>query len=512
MGKLWRFSKKSALVLFFVLGAVHVHSTSSNASAQASGFAASMPDLVLLEGTPLMEYTGSGAYILEGGQDPVAILNFSLNKPLTADAKVSLLINEELTNCPKGYLNRPLLPEDPTAFPKGTSQLSLKVTARRDDFVDEDCQAQFSLKVAYPDREELIHAAGKLTLKDDDVETGNTYLDYNHASIRRGFGDVSQYALNGSRAFTGQTYEVEQLAGVPAIFTVVKDKLRVLIPAPDTGARDGDDQFPFVFLVKPSNAPSFKVWWSAWTSLDEPIYQWDENEVADETIYDRTGIKTLSAQGYIRDHFYDGDLTKLSWSLTTAQPSNYVKFYGSNDPLHPNNIAVTPEEAKIVEQGKGIYLDADNRTIRITPAAATVLSRYINDTKTFKLGLDLETCEDSSKDADCITTTAYISLRPAIKTLKVNVAGIDSELMKTPDRFFVVVRDMYEGTDRYTTRILPLTKPNLVFEAMHTAQYKIILVDMQGEYSGDASQPLYEKERNKTIKIEAAFDGALAIH
>ena len=512
MRNLWRFFKKSALVLFFVLSAVHVHSTSSTASAQASGFAASMPDLVLLEGTPLMEYNGSGAHILEGGQDPVAILNFSLNKPLTADANVSLLINEELTNCQKGYLNRPLLPEDPTAFPKGTSQLSLKVTARRDDFVDEDCQAQFSLKVAYPDREELIHAAGKLTLKDDDVETGNTYLDYNHASIRRGFGDVSQYALNGSRAFTGQTYEVEQLAGVPAIFTVVKDKLRVLIPAPDTGARDGDDQFPFVFLVKPSNAPSFKVWWSAWTSLDEPIYELDFSEYEDSTIYDRTGIKTLSASGYIRDHFYDGDLTKLSWSLTTVQPGNVVKLVSGNNPLHPSDVTVTPEEAKIIEQGKGIYLDADNRTIRITPAAAVVLSRYINDTKTFKLGLDVRTCVDASENAECIYTTVFISLRPAIKTINVNVAGIDSELLKSPNRFFVVVRDMYEGTDRYTTRILPLTKPNLIFDAMHTAQYKTILVDMQGEYFGDASQPLYEKEQNKTIGIEAVFDGPLAIH
>lgn len=512
MRNLWRFFKKSALVLFFVLSAVHVHSTSSTASAQASGFAASMPDLVLLEGTPLMEYNGSGAYILEGGQDPVAILNFSLSQPLTADASVSLLINEELTSCPKGYLKRPLLPEDPTLFAKGTSELSLKVTAYRDDFVEDDCQAQFSLKMVYLDREELIHAEGKLTLKDDDVEIGNTYLGYNHKDIGRGFGDLSQYALNGSRAFTGQTYEVEQLEGTPAVFTVVKDKLRVLIPAPDTATRGGNDQFRYVFLVKPSNAPSFKVWWSAWTSLDEPIYQWDENDVTDESIYDRVGIKTLSASGYMRDHFYDGDLTKLSWSLTTAQPSNVVKFYGRNDPLHPNRIAVTLEEAEIVKQGKGIYLDTDNRTIRITPAAAAVLSSYINDTKIYKLGLDLETCVDASNDAECLTTKLFISLRPALKTINVNVAGIDDELLKMPNRFFVVVKDMYKGTDRYTTRILPLTKPKLVFEAMHTAQYKIILVDMQGEYSGDTSQPLYEKEQNKSIKIEAAFDGALAIH
>jgi hypothetical protein len=60
MRNLWRFSKKSALVLFFVLGAVHVHSTSSNASAQASGFAASMPDVVLQEGTQRMRYNESG--------------------------------------------------------------------------------------------------------------------------------------------------------------------------------------------------------------------------------------------------------------------------------------------------------------------------------------------------------------------------------------------------------------------------------------------------------------------
>jgi hypothetical protein len=293
---------------------------------------------------------------------------------------------------------------------------------------------------------------------------------------------------------------------------VIENKLRVLIPAPDTATRDGNDRFPFEFLVKPSSAPSFKVWWSAWTSLNVPIYQWDENDVADETIYDRIGIKTLSASGYIRDHFYDGDLTKLSWSLTTVQPGNVVKLVSGNNPLHPSDVTVTPEEAKIIEQGKGIYLDADNRTIRITPSAAVVLSRYINDTKTFKLGLDLRTCVDASDGAECISTDVFISLRLAIKTINVNVAGIDSELLKVQDRFFVVVKDMYRGTDRYTTRILPLTKPNLIFDAMHTAQYKIILVDMQGEYSGDASQLLYEKEQEKTLTIEANFSGPLAIH
>ncbi len=503
MRTLWKFTKLSALALFFVLSAASAHSTNSGASSQATGFVASMPDVVLLEGTPRMEYNESGTSIEYTEEYSSAVLNFSLSQPLPADANVSLLINEQLTNCKQGYKKRPLPPKDPVSFPKGTSQLSLEVTAYRDAFSEDDCQAQFSLKIAYADSEKLIHAAGKLTLKDDDADTVSTYYGRD-----RRFGDLSQYTLG---ALKGETYEVQQLDGTPAIFTVIKNKLRVLIPAPGTANRGGNNQFRYVFLVKPSNAPSFKVWWSAWTSLDVPIYQSDQGEYEDPTIYDLTGLKTLSAQGYIRDHFYDGDLTKLSWPLTTAQPSNVVKFYGSNDPLHSNDVAVTPEEAKIVKQGKGIYLDADNRTIRITPAAA-VLNRYINDTKTFNLGLDLETCVDASKDAECISTRVFISLRPAIKTINVNVAGIDGELLKTPNRFFVAVKDMYKGTDRYTTRISPLTKPNLIFDAMHTAQYKIILVDMQGEYSGDASQPLYKKEQEKTLTIEASFSGPLAIH
>lgn len=504
MGNLWRFAKQSALVLFFVLNAVNAHSSSASSSVRTSGLTASMPDVVLQEGTQRMRYNESGTRIEISGEESAAVLNFSLSQPLTADAIVNLLINEELTNCEKDYSKRPLLPENPLDFPKGVTQISLKVTAYRDDLVEDDCHAQFSLKITYADSEELINAEGKLTLKDDDIESISTYYGRD-----RRFGDLSQYTLGPLK---GETYEVQQLGGTPAIFTVIENKLRVLIPAPDTATRDGNDRFPFEFLVKPSSAPSFKVWWSAWTSLNVPIYQLDENDVEDPAIYERIGIETLSASGYIRDHFYDGDLTKLSWSLSTAQLSNYVKFYGRNDPLHPNDIAVTPEEAEIVKQGKGIYLDTDNRTIRITPAAAAVLSSYINDTKIYKLGLDLETCVDASKDAECITTKVFISLRPAIKTINVNVAGIDSELLKVQDRFFVVVKDMYRGTDRYTTRILPLTKPNLVFEAMHTAQYKIILVDMQGEYSGDASQPLYEKEQEKTLTIEANFSGPLAIH
>ena len=443
---------------------------------------------------------------------PSVPLQFKLNKPLESDAKVVAVFDRKRSTCERATnANQPWPQDAPVSVAKGQQKITLNAESRRDNEPEDDCEAAFNLKITYGDHENLVVATGSLLQKDDDALLDETSLN-NEKGDTPHPGDVVYTYLNGGKIYKGTTYNITQISGPKAEFKVIKNEMCILVPEfipSDVDFNANTEQT--IFVIKPSDAPSFKVGYSPVFDYDGPAFF--DNITAGDLGNDVSSVDFLTgvvAKGYAYNYFITSadDLLKLRWELKTKSAQNRItlgevsSYLGAPDGISP------------------IILDSDGRTLRINPESLPSLKKMLpDDSKKFTLtigdmvidptaaehkddvvfqdaegGIDYDKTIYNSEQAE-----VHVSFRLAPRKITVHLEGIDANTAKNGG-YRVMVRELI-GKGKGNGRILPVMGLDTAFEHLTQGIYEVYFVDLSGAYSGVDIFNIQPHETTKTINL-----------